>query len=88
MHSAEAQHADGSVAVSQSEADSCCAASEQDDATKSPAAFVPIISLAVVAAPVPVVVPQTAARTDAWRVFVPLPGAHVPRHLFLSVFLI
>jgi hypothetical protein len=87
MHSSEAR-AHGFFAVSQSEADSCCAASEQDDVAKAPPAFIPIISLTVVAGPVPVVSLQTSKPIDAWRVLLPLPGTHVAKHLLLSVFLI
>jgi hypothetical protein len=89
MHGPDAEGGGESTsALSQSEADSCCAASERDGATQPAPVFVPVSSLAVVVAPVPVVVPRTAAPIDAWRVPLPLPGTHVAKHLFLSVFLI
>ena len=81
-------HSDDSTAVSQAEADSCCAASEGRDSAPSASAFVLAIVQGVVATPVPFVVPELTRHRDAWRTFVPISATPVPKHLLLSVFLI
>lgn len=73
--------------VSQVDADTCCAASERDPSTPSPT-FVPLASLALVVAPVPVVVPSTHVPPVAWHAPVPRASNQVSRHLLLSVFLV
>jgi hypothetical protein len=79
---------DASVVVTQSEADRCCATSEQDDSAPSPAAFVPLVALGPAISPVPDFVPAAYGRFGAWRTAVPIPGTQVPKHLLFSVFLI
>jgi hypothetical protein len=87
MHKSD--HRDGAThVVSQTEADSCCASSEQDEAAPSTSAFVPLVALGLVISPISVFAPPTDAPLDSWRALVPLPGSQVPKHLFLSVFLI
>ena len=75
-------------AVTQAQADSCCAASDGDDSAASASAFVPVVSLGPVTSPIS----DAGSPPDAWldsrRDAVPLPGSHVPKHLLLSVFLI
>jgi hypothetical protein len=88
MHKAES-HADHSAqAVTQAEADRCCATSDQDDATPTPSATAFVVSLALVPSPVPVVLADAPIRADAWRTAVPISVTRVPRHLLLSVFLV
>lgn len=90
MHkSHESDLRDGAThVVSQTEADNCCASSEQDEAAPSTSAFVPLVALGLVISPISVFAPPTDAPLDLWRALVPLPGSQVPKHLFLSVFLI
>jgi hypothetical protein len=35
-----------------------------------------------------VLIPEPEAPADIWRPSVPVPAAHVPKHLLLSVFLV
>ena len=86
MHKSEGS--DSTASVSQAEADSCCAASTQDDSTPSSPNVVPTAPLAAVPNPILLVAPPTRASLDFWRALSPLPGAQVPKHLLLSVFLI
>lgn len=86
MHSAPHGDANTSRAVTQAEADSCCAAGEKDNGSASTKTS-PTVSPAVVGQPTllaPFVVPRLLARHDPAlnRTLV------VPRHLLLSVFLI
>ena len=89
MHgSPEPGSASGRV-VTQAQADSCCAASDADDSTPSAGAFSLSLSAALVTSPLATLAPvATPVLFDAWRAQVPLPGAHVPKHVLLSVFLI
>lgn len=76
------------TAVTQAEADACCAASDQDDSTPSRAVFVPVTALGPVASPVALVSPPPRAQIDGWRLVVPRAAGGVPTHVLLSVFLI
>ena len=89
MHgSTEPGSGSGSL-VTQAQADSCCAASDADDSTPSAGAFSLSLTAALVISPLATLAPVTTpALLDAWRAQVPLPGAHVPKHVLLSVFLI
>ena len=83
---------DGSAAtqtVTQAEADSCCASSEQDQSGQSTQAFASPVSSAVLG--LGIVVPPAPPRlvlTDAWRTGVPIPPSLVQKHVLLSVFLL
>jgi len=76
--------------LTQSEADACCAASE-DHQRSSPSTptFAAAISVAVLGTSVvmPASVPPLV-RTDGWRPVSPSPPAPVPKHVLLSVFLV
>lgn len=73
-------------AVSQAEADRCCAASESDGSPTASALNVPV-SLAPVQTVVRLV-PPPLARVETRRARAPMPGTPVPKHLLLSVFLV
>jgi hypothetical protein len=87
MHESESD-AGATRVVSQAEADRCCAASEQDDSAPSQTSFGQSITPPLVLTSVSVLLPQRQAHADIWRASVPLPTAHVPKHLLLSVFLV
>lgn len=88
MHKPDSQRSGAQRAVTQAQADSCCASSEGDDSTPSAPAFALSLSVAAVPSALPVVTPAVAVHLEAWRALVPLPGTRVPRHLLLSVFLL
>ena len=75
-------------AVSQAQADRCCAGSERNDSATSSVAFVLSGSLTLSPSPVPVVLPIITFRLERWRAAVPLRPSPVPKHLLLSVFLV
>ena len=88
MHEGDS-HRSGSGGLTQAQADRCCASSERENSNQSSPAFVAAITAAVlgVGTVLPANVPALVL-TDAWRTSAPLPVAPVPRHLFLSVFLV
>lgn len=87
MHTSESE--DGSTRVlTQAEADRCCAASEQGDSAPSPSGPALFVALGIVLHPVPALLPDPPAHVELWRASVPLPTAHVPKHVLLSVFLV
>lgn len=83
---------DGSTAtqtVTQADADSCCASSEQKQSGQAPQAFAVPVSSAVLG--LGIVVPPAPPRlvlTDAWRTGVPIPSPLVQKHVLFSVFLV
>ena len=75
--------------VTQAQADSCCALSEQEQSGQSNQAFAAPVSSAVLGPGI--VVPPAQPRlvvTDAWRTGTPVPSPPVSKHVLLSVFLI
>jgi len=89
MHEGDAAGSGDAHAVTQVQADSCCATSEQKNSSQSSPTSVATISSAVLGTGV--VLPVSApARvlSDAWRTVVPIPIGPVPRHVLLSVFLV
>jgi hypothetical protein len=89
MHKGESSSFSEKPAVSQAQADACCAASERQQSDQSAPSFITAISSAVLGAGVVVPVPVPAlVATDAWRTDAPVPIAPVPRHVLLSVFLL
>jgi hypothetical protein len=89
MHKSESQGSGVHRALTQAEADSCCASSERDKSSPSVRTFAAIISPAVLGAAValPLTIPTLVLR-DAWRVLAPIPTAPIPKHVLLSVFLV
>ena len=88
MHKSDSEDDDSKRVVSQAEADRCCAASEQDDSAPSPTGPAFSVPLALALSPVPALLPEPEPHPDIWRAAVPVPTAHVPKHLLLSVFLV
>ncbi len=82
---------DGSAtqSVTQAQADSCCALSEQEQSGQSNQAFAAPVSRAVLGlAMVVTPTPPRLVLTDAWRTSAPVPFPPVSKHVLLSVFLI
>ena len=86
MHKSDTHNSEQSRTQSQTTADNCCAASEKDSAPL-PSPLVLDGAIALVASPVQVLAPTTAIQPQSGRT-IPLPGAQVPKHLLLSVFLV
>jgi hypothetical protein len=79
---------DGSAqAISQAEADSCCAASETDESAPTASTLNFSISLAPVQTAVQLV-DRPLVRFETQRTLAPIPSTSVPKHLLLSVFLL
>ncbi len=90
MHGATKPATSAERVVTQAQADSCCAASDTDDATPPAGAFSPSLSAALMPSTPSTLAPVVAppASWAAWRTKVSLPAGHVPKHVLLSVFLI
>jgi hypothetical protein len=88
MHKSESDDDGTTRVVTQADADRCCAASEQDDSAPSPSSVAFPVTLSVVLGPASVLIPEPEAHADLWRASVPVPTAHLPKHLLLSVFLV
>lgn len=89
MHQTESDRSGATRVVTQAQADSCCALSEQEQSGQS---------TQIIAAPTPaadlgagIVVPPATPRlvlTDSWRTSAPVPSPLLHRHVLLSVFLL
>ena len=88
MQAAAAGEHGAAHAVSQADADRCCAAAEREDAAPSSTPSLPSAALAPVAAPLAFSAIDLETAHDAWRPAARLPAAHVPRHLLLSVLIV
>lgn len=88
MHKSDAEDDEPKRVVSQAEADRCCAASEQDDSAPAPTGPAFSATLAVALSPLPAFLPQPESHMSISRRSVPIPTAHVLRHVLLSVFLL
>lgn len=88
MHKAEAHDHVAQSDVSQTQADSCCAASSQGRESSSALAT----SVSSLGSPlVPTIlfsVPTPIRRPHEWRVLAPLPLSSIRKHLLLSVLLV
>jgi hypothetical protein len=74
-------------AISQAEADSCCAASETNESAPTASTLHFSISLAPVQIAFRLVEPPLV-RFEARRTLAPVPSSSVPKHVLLSVFLV
>ncbi|CAN5705107.1 hypothetical protein BH24ACI4_BH24ACI4_25760 [soil metagenome] len=83
MHPSDSDH---SIALTQAQADRCCASSAERDAAPSTSGFT--LSIGPGPAPVPFSFTEISRDRHTWRALVPIRGTHVPKHLLLSVFLV
>lgn len=88
MHASASQDEGSKRALTQAEADRCCAASEQGESSPSPFNATFFVTLAVALDPVSAPLSEPDAHQDIWRSSVPVPPGHVAKHLLLSVFLV
>jgi hypothetical protein len=86
MHQGDEEGA--AQAVTQAEADSCCAASESSDSAPTAPTLNFSVSLAPVQSAVQLVASLPLVRFDARRKLASIPSASVPKHVILSVFLV
>ena len=89
MHESTSHGSGSRKALTQAEADSCCASSEREDSSPSNPSTVAPISNAVLgeAVVIPAPIPPLVL-TDHWRTAVPISVTPVARHVLLSVFLV
>ena len=89
MHKGDSHHSGSEHALTQAQADSCCASSEGKNSNESSPSFVAAITAAVLGTGtvLPANVPALVL-SDAWRTSAPIRIAPVPKHVLLSVFLV
>jgi hypothetical protein len=89
MHKANSHESGARRALTQAQADSCCASSQSDKSSQSIPTPAVSISPALLGATItfPPSVP-TLVPSGAWRIVAPLPTTPTPRHVLLSVFLV
>jgi hypothetical protein len=89
MHKDDSQSSGSGRVLTQAQADSCCASSEQKNSDQSNPSFTTAITAAVLG--VGIVLPASVPAlvlSDAWRTSAPIPIAPVAKHVLLSVFLV
>ena len=89
MHKGDSQNSGSARVITQAQADSCCASAEHENSSQPSPTFVAAISSAVLGTGIalPATVPALVL-SDSWRSVAPIPTAHVPKHVLLSVFLV
>jgi hypothetical protein len=89
MHKGDVHGSGSARLLTQVQADSCCASSERENSDRSSPSPVTAITAAVLGAGMvlPASVPARVL-SDGWRTSAPMPVAPVPKHVFLSVFLV
>jgi hypothetical protein len=88
MHASESDDGGAARVITQAEADRCCAASERDDSAPSHSTVAFSVVLGPASNPVPSPLTEPQPRALWSRAAVPIPKAHVPKHVLLSVFLV
>jgi hypothetical protein len=88
MHKSESHGSGSKHAISQSQADNCCAASSNRTQSPTAVSTFALSNAASLPTVVSFAVPVAAPALEEWRALVPLPLSPVPKHLLLSVFLI
>jgi hypothetical protein len=89
MHKGDSHSSGSGRALTQAQADSCCASSEGRNSNQPNPSFPTAITATVlgigvvVAANIPALV-----LSDDWRTYSPIPTPPVPKHVLLSVFLV
>jgi len=88
MHTSESHDSSSNHAMSQTQADTCCAAASNRRDPSSPSATFALSNAAALPSLLPFVVPVMVPALQDWRALIPLPVSPVPKHLVLSVFLV
>ena len=89
MHKGDSHKSGSERALTQAQADSCCASSQDRNSNQSNPTVAPAITAAVLGAGIvfPADVPALVL-SDGWRTSVPRRVAPVPKHVLFSVFLV
>jgi hypothetical protein len=89
MHKGDSHSSGSERGITQAQADTCCASSEDETSSQSSPTFAAAISSAALGTGVvlPATVPALVL-SDGWRTVSPIPTTHVPKHVLLSVFLV
>jgi hypothetical protein len=87
MHKSEPHGSSSKHAISQGQADNCCAATSNRTTSSASSIYV-VANAAAVPATAPILVPVEPAALQEWRAAVPLPVSPVPKYLLLSVLLV
>ena len=88
MHKSAGHGSASDHPLTQAQADSCCAGSEQSESATTRPTLVSSGVVVLGPAIVPLVVMSTVSALEEWRALVPLRVSTVPKHLLLSVFLV
>ena len=89
MHKGDSHRSGSERVLTQAQADSCCASSENKNSNQFSPPFVAVITAAVLGNGIvlPANIPALVL-SDGWRTSAPIPVVPVPKHLLLSVFLL
>ncbi len=89
MHKSDRHEHSSKGAVSQAQADICCAAAAQRrDSDAAASTFVASGAIALVPVATMISAPTTVSPERGWRALIPLPVSSTPKHLLLSVLLV
>ena len=89
MHKSESSDGDGHQVMTQAQADSCCASSEQSESGPSTPTFAITIPSAILDTTTLLPAePPALVLAEPWRVVPPLIADAVRKHVLLSVFLV
>jgi hypothetical protein len=88
MRDARAHPTTPAPAVSQADADRCCASSEPADAAPLATTILLPLSLAAASTPLTFIAPPAIPLPGISRTLPPAPGSQLPKHLLLSVLLV
>ena len=88
MHKSEGHHHSSHAGFSQSQADTCCAASAQRRDSSVPGLLFASSGVIALVPAALFVAPTMSPMAQDWRALVPLPVSSTPKHLLLSVLLV
>ena len=88
MHKSDGHGSAPRHQLTQAQADTCCAGSEQNGFTTTRTVFVSSSTAALASPTVQLVVSALVPALEEWRAVVPRRVSVVPKHLLLSVFLV
>lgn len=89
MHAGKSDDSEANHLLTQVDADTCCASSENESSSSTGSTSVVAVAFEILGPgiPLPANVPSLVLK-NYWRTVSPLPTASISRHALLSVFLI